>query len=146
MSGDWKTWLPPAHRAQATGLTDWREAVRRAAGVLVDEGAIDAAYVDAMIQSVETYGPYIVLDEGFALPHAKAEGHVHRVAMSLLQVAPAVDLEGRPVDVFLVLAAPDATSHLEALAALGALLGDDASRDVLRFGSPAEIEALLAAE
>lgn len=140
---EWQALLPASHRARVTTPLDWQTAIRTAARVLVEEGAIDEEYVDAMIETVETYGPYIVLDEGLAMPHAKPSMHVHRLSMSLLQVSPAVDVMGKPVDVFLVLASPDTTAHLTALSALGALLGDGSRRDVLRFGTDAEIGALL---
>lgn len=52
--------------------TDWKDAIRRSAEQLVDQGYIEDRYVDAMIESVNEYGPYIVLSPGFAMPHAES--------------------------------------------------------------------------
>ena len=52
---------------------DWREAVRLCAEPLLKSGAILPEYAEAMVRSVEQHGPYIVVDEGLALPHARPE-------------------------------------------------------------------------
>jgi len=59
---------------------DWRQAIRQAGQLLVDDGRITAAYVDAMIRSVETLGPYMVLMPGFALAHAAPSAAVKSTA------------------------------------------------------------------
>ena len=43
---------------------DWRAAVRAAGALLVDAGVTAPEYTDAMIATVETHGPYIVLTQG----------------------------------------------------------------------------------
>ena len=40
---------------------DWEDAIRKAGNVLVAAGSIDASYIEHMIQSVKTLGPYIVI-------------------------------------------------------------------------------------
>ena len=49
---------------------DWEDAIRKAGNVLVTAGSIDTSYIEHMIQSVKTLGPYIVIMPGFALAHA----------------------------------------------------------------------------
>lgn len=46
---------------------DWEDAIRKAGNVLVTAGSIDTSYIEHMIQSVKTLGPYIVIMPGFAL-------------------------------------------------------------------------------
>ena len=40
---------------------DWRDAVRRSAQPLLQQGYIEARYIDAMIANIEENGPYIVI-------------------------------------------------------------------------------------
>ncbi|MGL5563534.1 MAG: PTS sugar transporter subunit IIA [Tannerellaceae bacterium] len=64
-----------------------------------------------MINSILTHGPYIVLKDRFALPHASGGSGVNRLSMSLLVVEEEVDLLGKPVNVFMVSAPVDNSSH-----------------------------------
>ncbi|WP_426350643.1 BglG family transcription antiterminator [Alloiococcus sp. CFN-8] len=102
--------------------TDWKEAIRIAAKPLLEDKSIEELYVNNMIASVERFGPYIVLADGFALPHASSKEGVNDVAMSLLTVEEEVDLLGEKVKAFMVLATVDNTSHIKALAELSELL------------------------
>lgn len=122
---------------------DWTEAVRLASAPLLADGSIEPEYVEAMIESVRAHGPYIVLTDYFALPHAESSAGVHRLAMSLLVVREAVSLCGNPVNAFLVLAAVDASTHLNALAEMSELLYDGKNVELLRRGTKAEIIELL---
>ena len=70
---------------------DWRGAVRAAGALLVDAGVTAPEYTDAMIATVETHGPYIVLTPGFALPHARPDDSVHRTGLSFARLAAPVE-------------------------------------------------------
>src|SRR5690554_4331485 len=118
----------------AERVTDWQEGIALAAKPLLESGVIEPSYIDSMIQSVEDNGPYIVLKDYFALPHAKAGEGVNKVGMSLLTLDEAVDLKDNPVKVFLVLAAVDSAAHLEALSELSELLMDDEVYEVFLTG------------
>ena len=96
-----------------------------------------------MIASIEKYGPYIVLADRFALPHASGALHVHRLGMAILSVKEAVDLLGKPVNLFAVLATVDSTSRIRALAELTEILYDQANIDKLCQGSAEEILRLI---
>ena len=43
------------------GFDSWEEAIRVSSKGLVEQGFIEPSYVDAMVQSVKDYGPYIVI-------------------------------------------------------------------------------------
>ncbi|WMC91578.1 BglG family transcription antiterminator [Kineothrix sp. MB12-C1] len=124
-------------------VESWQDAITLAAKPLLDDNSIEPSYIDAMIESVNRFGPYIVLDEYFALPHARLEGGVNRLSMSLLIVRNEVDVLGEAVNVFLVLATVDASSHLDALANLSDILGDRENIHILRSGDKEEILNLL---
>ena len=53
--------------------SDWEEAVRIGAGMLVEQGCAKQSYVDGIIASVKELGPYIVIADGIAMPHTRPE-------------------------------------------------------------------------
>lgn len=124
----------------------WQEAIAVAAQPLLEEGAITGEYIDLMIENVNTHGPYIVLEEGFALPHAAAKEGVNHLAMSLLYLEEAVDLMGHPIHVMVVLATVDNISHLRALSALSELLSEEEKLQILMKGDLEEIHRLIQEE
>ena len=77
--------LLTADRIQFTDdKLDWREAIRLASAPLIEDGSITQNYVRAMIDSIETTGPYIVLTPGVALPHARPSEGAKKLAMAML--------------------------------------------------------------
>lgn len=69
-------------------VSDWQQAVREAGRLLVNAGAVEPRYVEAMIQMVREMGPYIVIAPGVALPHARPEDGVKKAYMSLVTLSP----------------------------------------------------------
>jgi len=57
----------------AEGFEDWREAVAASVGILVEKGAVEPRYLDAVIETSLKYGPYYVVAPGLAMPHARPE-------------------------------------------------------------------------
>lgn len=135
--------MPKSRRKHIDSVASWEEGIQVASQPLLEEGLIEEEYIEAMIESVHKNGPYIVLKDYFALPHAQAGSGVHEKGMALLTLDEAVDLLGNPVKVFLVLAAVDSNSHLDALAELSNLLMDDAIYEVFISGNLDEINDIL---
>lgn len=106
-------------------VDSWQEAVEIASKPLTDKNIIERRYEKAMIDAVEKYGPYMVLSDGFALMHSRPEEGVNELGMSMLVLKNSVNLKGEPIRVFIVLAAVDSQSHLEGLADIASLIGDD---------------------
>lgn len=96
-------------------VSTWEQAIKKASQPLLDSGFITDEYVKNMINSVEKNGPYMVLTDYFALMHARPGIGVNEVSMSLLVTKKPVDVKGKPVKIFLVMAAVDNTSHLKIL-------------------------------
>lgn len=115
-------------------VASWEEAIRLASQPLLEEQVIEERYVAAMIESVEVNGPYIVLQDYFALPHASAGNGVNELGMALLVLDEPVDLKGNPVKIFLVLAAIDSSAHLQALAEISELLINEENYKVFLSG------------
>lgn len=124
-------------------VESWQKAIELASQPLIQDHSIEPSYITAMINNVEEHGPYIVLDDYFALPHAKVDVGVNKLGMSLLVVKDEVDLLRRPVNVFLILATVDSTSHLNALATLSEILNDRKNIEIFRSGDKKKILELI---
>jgi PTS system ascorbate-specific IIA component len=101
--------------------SDWEDAVRKAAQPLVDEGKVTPAYVDDIIKGVNELGPYIVLTEHVALPHARPESGALESAIGVVTLKTPVEFGSAandPVKYLFPLSAKDNDSHLAALQSL----------------------------
>lgn len=134
-----KDYLPEKHIQTDETVADWRLAVKLASQPLLDEALITSEYIEAMIQSVEENGPYMVLADYFALIHARPGEGVLEQSMSLLVTKQPIDLEGKPVRIFLVLAAADSESHLESLKEIMAIFMDEEKYNVILNGDREQI-------
>lgn len=106
---------------------NWQEVVDKAGRLLLNIGAIEARYIEAMKNIIVKYGPYIVIWPGIALLHAHPEDGVKRLCMSLVTMQSSVKFghpHNDPVDLVIALGAVDDRSHLKALAQLAEILGD----------------------
>ena len=125
-------------------VANWEEAIRLAAMPLLSEGAVTEGYVDMMIQTVKDVGPYIVIDDGLAMPHARPEAGAKAPGMSMLILKTPVDLLGEPVQVFIALSAVDSSSHIEGMAELARLVWNGCNAAALAGANdPAEARALI---
>lgn len=118
----------------------WRDALTLAGAGLVAAGVATEAYTQAMIDVVETNGPYIVIAPGFALAHARPSAEVLSWGMSLVTLAEPVKFgagANDPVSVVLGLAAVDKDQHISALSLLGEKLTDspDLVNSLLKLGT-----------
>ena len=105
---------------------DWREAVRIAGNLLVENGLVEKVYVQAMIDLVEELGHYIVIMPGLALPHARASDGVLKNGLSLVTLKEPVFFnhpQNDPVHVLIAFCAQGNDTHLEVLARLARILG-----------------------
>lgn len=140
--------LEPGAVALGATATDWREAITVAGTLLEEAGAITADYTQAMIDSVEKNGPYIVVAPGFAFAHARPSAAVHRTALSWVRLAEPVSFghsSNDPVTLVVALAAADDKAHTAAMSQLAKLLGNRTKREALdQVASESELRAVLA--
>jgi len=111
------------HRDVAT----WQQAIAAVAEPLLADGSITDEYVEAMIDAVHRFGPYIVLSPHLVLAHARPEAGVNRQAMSVMTLKHPISFdhpENDPVDIVFCLAAVDADSHIQALKEFVVIAGD----------------------
>ncbi|MDN5688640.1 MAG: PTS sugar transporter subunit IIA [Brachybacterium sp.] len=142
--------LDPAAIRLDVPASDRSASIRLSGDLLVATGAIDAAYIDAMLRTVDEHGPYIVITPGFALAHARPDASVHRTALSFLRLAEPVVFgheANDPVQLVMTLAAADDSAHRSALAALAGVLAEPERRRALdTASSPQEVLEVLGGE
>ncbi len=112
---------------------------------LVENGAISSRYIDAIYRSHEAIGPYYVVGPGIAMPHARPEEGVNKLALALTVISNGVGFgsaENDPIKLLIVLAATDSHSHIEVIAQLAKLF--DNQQDVALLMSAKSKEEILA--
>ncbi|MBS9423888.1 PTS sugar transporter subunit IIA [Photorhabdus caribbeanensis] len=126
-------------------VENWREAIAVACLPLVENGAISSRYIDAIYRSHEAIGPYYVVGPGIAMPHARPEEGVNKLALALTVISKGVEFgseENDPIKLLMVLAATDSHSHIEVIAQLAELF--DNQQDVALLMSAKSKEEILA--
>jgi len=125
--------------------SDKLDALRRSGAVLVDVGAVEPGYVDAMLAREELVSTF--MGEGVAIPHGTNEARalVHRTALGFLQFPDGVDWgDGAMVRVCIPIAAAGG-EHMALLSALATVLVDPEKAEALRSAASADdVLAILA--
>ncbi|MCG9580121.1 PTS sugar transporter subunit IIA [Vibrio tubiashii] len=104
--------------------SDWKDAVQKSCQALLDNGAVEPIYVEAIFRSHQELGPYYVVGPGMAMPHARPEDGVNRLSLAITVIQNGVnfDSEGNdPVKMLVTLAATDSDSHVGAISKLAEL-------------------------
>lgn len=117
------------------------EAMREAAQILQDAGAVTAAYYDAMLQREEAVSTY--MGNELAIPHGTNETKdaILDSALSFVRYDGGVDWDGQNVS-FVVGIAGKGDEHLEILSQIALIFSED--DDVARLKAAATPEELLA--
>jgi PTS system ascorbate-specific IIA component len=118
--------LKPENVQILHGAADWKDAIRRSTSLLEEHGDEEPCYKEEIIGNVERLGPYILIAEDIALPHARPEqGVIHpQIGVTLFR-NPVCFSNGATAKLFVTLAAKDNESHVDALAAISELLGEE---------------------
>jgi len=128
-------WINDSNLKLLTHTDNWRKAVEIALQPMIDTGAVQPRYLNAIYDMHEQIGPYYVLGEGIAMPHARPEEGVNHTALSLLIISEGVNFgseDNDPVYVIFALAAIDSHSHIEMIASLSQLFCQDGVVEQLR--------------
>lgn len=105
---------------------DWKTAICFAVMPLEEQGYVESRYKEEIISNVVSMGPYIVLAPYVALPHARPEQGVIRSQIAITLFKNEVFFEKSiPAKLFIVLAASDNSSHLDALVSITEILQDE---------------------
>ena len=134
-----------ARNAIRLGLSaaDKNEAIRLCGQALLEVGAIQAPYAEAMFDREEEVSTY--LGEGFAIPHGTNESRkwINRAALGFLQFPDGVDWNGETVHVCIPIAS-NSDEHVGILGALaGVLMEPDDAEKLRTTTSVDEVLSLL---
>lgn len=113
-------------------FSTWEEAVIKSSEPLLNMGYVEQSYIDAMINSVKEYGPYIVIAPNIAMPHARPESGSKKIGYSIMKLEKKVSFtEDGENDalLFIAISCVDANKHLELLQAIIAVLSDEEKHD-----------------
>ncbi len=97
---------------------DWKEALKKSVDLLIESGGVEPRYYDAILESIEEFGPYVVIAPGLALGHAGTDKGVNFTCFSLITLKEPVNFgvpENDPVEIVFSFAAPTKDDHIEAL-------------------------------
>jgi len=106
-------------------VSDWREAIRIAGKLLVNEGFVVEDYVDQCLQAAVTMGPYYVLCPGVAISHARPGQAVKQLCLATVTLDPPVPFGHQyndPVSILFMFGSLNKEAHLVLLKNLGRLL------------------------
>lgn len=113
---------------------DWRDAVRKTGSILVRNGRVEDSYVEDMVETVESLGPYIVVCPGLAIPHAKKGKKVLKSGIGIVTLKKPVcfgNSSNDPVKVLIGLAGANDDVHLDIMQAIVSVFEDDTMVDVI---------------
>lgn len=107
----------------ADHFDSWQDAIKASYKPMIEHGVVEDIYVDAVIECVNKYGPYIVIAPDIAMPHSteNAKG-CNDTAIAFMKVKEPVDFD--PADpekkarLFFSLAATDHEKHIGNIQAL----------------------------
>jgi len=127
------------------GFDTWQDAVRGSGEPLKKQGFIDDRYINAVIECVEKYGPYIVIAPDIAMPPSteNAEG-VFKTGIGFMKVnRPVSFAEGDPekdARLFFMLAAVDHEQHLQNMMELSEMLmNEELVKELLQVNSDEDL-------
>ncbi len=107
----------------AQGFDNWESAIEKSYEPLLKDNTVEKRYVDAVIECVKKFGPYIVIVPGIAMPHSSegAQG-CNGTAISFMKVENEVDFDPEDPDkkakLFFSLAAIDHEQHIQNIQSL----------------------------
>jgi PTS system ascorbate-specific IIA component len=126
---------------------DREHAIELAGDLLVASGRVTPDYTTAMVEVLDTHGPYFVIAPGIALAHAKPSESVLATGLSLVTLAEPIVFGNEandPVKLVFGLCAIDHDSHIQMLGELSTLLSNNESVNILlNAGDTEQIRSLF---
>lgn len=142
-----KSNLLPEHRVcLLKSPADWKEIIRQGCRLMEEDGVIAAGFYPEIIRQTEKLGPYMVLADGFALPHLVSAVLVHEAGFALMISPQPVDFLGEAVKAFLIMATPNSSAHVKFLAKIAETLSEPENLAGLLRGDRQIIEMLYQTE
>jgi PTS system mannitol-specific IIA component len=133
----------PAENVRLATHASRDEAIRAAGGILVETGAVDAAYVDSMFERESSVSTY--MGNFLAIPHGtnEAKDQIHRSGLSVIRYDEPVDWNGEEAR-FVVGIAGIENEHLDILSKIAIIFSDeDEVQRLIDAPDAAALHALL---
>ncbi len=129
-------------------VNNWQEAIRLAAQPLLKRGTIEERYIDAMIETVNTLGAYIVIAPNIAMPHARSESGAVKNSFAVMKLKTPVyfdETEDSRATLVLPISCADNAAHMKMIQAIAMVLGDPELADqVVNSSDVEEIYSIFA--
>ncbi|WP_297296491.1 PTS sugar transporter subunit IIA [uncultured Brachyspira sp.] len=122
-------------------VSNWEEAIRKGAELLVENKCVEPRYVDCIVNNIKESGPYIVLGDGMAMSHARPEDGVIKNGITLLKIRDGVDFdEKNRVFLLFTLAAENNEHHQELLEEIADLLNESEKIKRIMYDDLSDLE------
>lgn len=122
-------------------VKSWQEAARYAGSILKNNGLVEEAFIESMINTVNKYGPYVVLIPQVAFFHGEPSPNVHKLCMSLVTFKDPVyfkEFNNEEIRCAFAFGAVDKESHLNILMEVAKLFQDIEFVDLIVGGGSKE--------
>lgn len=95
---------------------NWEEAIKMSGVKLIEENIVSESYLDEIIDLINKFGSYMVIQEGIILSHARGNESVSKTGISILLLDEPVEFpENEKVKLLITLASKDKREHLNGL-------------------------------
>lgn len=126
-----------------SSVENWEEAIIKSASPLLKGRYVEQSYVDAMIDSVKEYGPYIVIAPSVAMPHARPEKGANKVGYSIMKLEEPVyfsEDDAHKAQLLITLSCADSNTHIEMIEYIVTILSDEEKyNNILKANTSEEI-------
>ncbi len=112
---------------------NWEDAIIKSCKSLEANGAVSSDYSRELIECVKSYGPYIVIEPGIAMPHSTQRGeNVFKTEIAFTKFETPVKFdEENEATLFFTLASKDPEIHIENIQKLMEVLVNDELKEEL---------------
>lgn len=122
-------------------VSDWEEAIRKGAQLLLDNKCIEPRYVDTIVKNIKESGPYVVLGDGMAMSHARPENGVLKNGITLLKIIDGVDFDNdNKVFLLFTLSAENNEHHQELVEEIADLLNESEKMKRIMYDDLTDLE------
>lgn len=111
-------------------VSDWREAVKLAGGLLADAGCVRPGYTKKLVDIIEKFGPYTVIAPGLALVHAQPSADSLHRGLAAVTIPDGVNFGHAhydPVGLVVAISTTNHAQHLDVVAGIANGLDGDNS-------------------
>lgn len=129
-------------------FASWQDAIQASYEPLLKNNVVEEQYVQAVIECVNKYGPYIVIVPGIAMPHStEGAAGCNGTAISFMKVEKEVDFDPEDPDkkaiLFFSLASLDHDQHIQNIQSLmDTLMNEEIVEALNNAKSKEDLEAI----